>query len=78
METIQFETGKTYQARSVGDYNCIFEFVVISRTAKSIVINGSVNTKNKRCMIKIYDGQETVFPLGRYSMAPILTASKVK
>ena len=33
-----FETGKTYQARSIGDHNCIFTFKVIKRTEKTITI----------------------------------------
>ena len=33
MTITQFEVGETYAARSLGDYDCIFVFTVISRTA---------------------------------------------
>jgi len=32
----KFEEGKTYQTRSIGDNNCIFEITVIKRTAKTV------------------------------------------
>jgi hypothetical protein len=64
-----FEVGKTYSTRSVCDHNCVFAITVAKRTAKTIT-----TTAGKRLGIKIYDDREQVMPLGRYSMAPIISA----
>ena len=37
MEKIKANT--TYYTRSIGDHNCIFELTVLSRTAKTALIN---------------------------------------
>ena len=70
--TKQFQVGQTYSTRSACDYDCIFSFAVVGRTEKTVKINyhGKVTSKK----IKIYDGLETIYPLGSYSMAPVLSA----
>lgn len=70
-----FKVGLTYAARSPGDYNCIFTFPVLARSAKSITIRA--HGKEVRRGITARDGVETVAPLGRYSMSPILCADKI-
>lgn len=70
-----FESGKSYFCRSACDHNCIWTYTVVRRTEKSIWINDG--EKVKRCAVKQHDDSEYVFPLGRYSMAPVLTAEKV-
>jgi hypothetical protein len=74
----QFEVGKTYSCRSLCDYECIWSFTVISRTGKTIVVleDSKAEAKSLRINAKLseYNGAETVFPLGRYSMAPTLVA----
>ena len=74
----QFEVGKTYSCRSLCDYECIWSFTVIGRTGKTIVVReeGKAEAKSLRINAKLseYNGAETVFPLGRYSMAPTLVA----
>lgn len=69
----QFQAGKTYTTRSVCDSACIFAIEVISRTEKTITFkyHGTV----KRCKIKMFDGVESAFALGTYSMAPIFRAA---
>ncbi len=67
-----FDISKTYQMRSIGDSNVLWDVTIAKRTAKTIttVIDGRVRT------VKIHqtpDG-EIAFPLGRYSMAPTLRA----
>ena len=67
-----FEAGKTYYARSVCDYNCKWEITVMKRTAKTIT-----TTEGKRLGVSAYDGVEQVHHLGKYSMAPVITAENL-
>ena len=74
----KFETGKTYQTRSIGDYNCTFKIEVLKRTAKSIWFKDLHDSSIIiRKSVKVYDGVEEVMPLGTYSMAPRITAEKL-
>ncbi len=70
-----FAIGKTYTGRSVCDHECIFSLTVIGRTAKTIKVDlGRRGTKS----LKLHDGgdHEFVFPFGRYSMAPVISAER--
>ncbi len=73
----QFETGKRYFCRSIGDYDCIFTMKVISRTAKTIKVKMQDWIDVKTLRTSIYEGVEQVKPLGTYSMCPVMTAEKV-
>jgi hypothetical protein len=73
MTIATFTVGKTYTARSACDHNCVWSFKVVSRTAKSITIEGNEGTSRRG--VSIWDGGETAFPMGRYSMAPIIRAA---
>lgn len=73
--TTTFEVGQTYSTRSICDYDCIFSFKVIARTAKQVTIESNTWGVKKRG-IKIYDGVETCSPLGTYSMSPTIRADK--
>lgn len=72
----QFETGKTYTMRSACMHDCTWTYTVTERTAQTVTITDGKEVK--RCRIvkqdSLYRGAETIFPLGRYSMAPSLTA----
>ena len=72
----KFIVGQTYSCRSACDHNCVWSFTVTARTDKSVSLSGEfmngVKAATKR--IKVWDGQETVLPLGAYSMAPTLRA----
>lgn len=70
--TKQFKVGQTYSARSICDYDCIFSFTILGRTAKSITVNvrGSVVRRS----LSIYEGVEQFKPFGSYSMAAIVGA----
>lgn len=72
----KFEIGREYSMRSCGDYNCVWTYKVIARTAKTITITDGEETKKCRVNKKVSEfcGQESIFPLGQYSMAPILRA----
>lgn len=75
-----FEVGKKYTMRSVCDYNCTWTFQVVKRTAATVTLKGDFmnGVKVKTCRInkKLAEtfGEESVMPLGSYSMAPILSA----
>lgn len=72
----KFEIGKTYSMRSICDHECEWTYTVIARTAQTITI--SDGREEKRCRvckgISEMNGQEIIFPLGQYSMAPRLRA----
>jgi hypothetical protein len=65
MKTIQPNT--TLTARSIGDYNCIYSLRVISRAAKTAMIE--YDGKIRRAKIKTYGDSEYIRP-ENYSMAP--------
>ena len=60
----KFEIGNTYSMSSPCDHNCIWTYTVTARTAQTVTLSDGNHT-------------ETVFPLGSYSMCPILTADKI-
>jgi hypothetical protein len=68
----QFQVGNTYSTRSICDYDCIFGFMILGRTAKSVTVN--VNGKPVRRGLSIYDGVEQFKPYGTYSMCAIIRA----
>lgn len=71
----QFKVGTTYGVRSICDYDTIFKFTIVGRTDKSVKVDyhGKVTTRR----IRYTDGMvETIDPMGRYSMSPVLTADK--
>ena len=74
----KFEIGKKYSMSSICDHNCIWTYIVIARTAQTITLSDGKETKKCRInkMYSDYNKAETVFPLGQYSMCPILTAEK--
>ena len=67
-----FQTGRTYATRSICDHECIFSFVILARTAKTVTIN--VHGKVVRRGLSIWEGNEQFSPFGRYSMAAIVGA----
>ena len=74
----KFEIGKTYSMNSACMHDCVWSYTVTARTAQTITLNDG--EKVIRCRINKglseYRGAESVYPLGRYSMAPILSADK--
>jgi len=71
-----FEAGKNYQTRSICDHNCIFTAKVLKRTAKTVTV--ITDQGEARCKIHTDDeGEEFFFPYGRYSMAPVIKASRL-
>lgn len=72
----KFEVGKEYKMRSICDSNCIWSYTVIARTAQTITLTDGIKTLKLRVSKKTseYRGAETVYPLGQYSMCPMLSA----
>lgn len=72
----QFEIGKTYTMRSIGDHNCVWAYTITKRTAQTITITDGKETKTCRICkpVSQYRNAETIYPLGQYSMAPSLCA----
>ena len=75
-DVIPFASGIAYTCRSVCDHNCVWHFEVVSRTAKRVTLRELDSVKTVTVGISVYDGSETCFPAGRYSMAPILRAGR--
>ena len=69
-----FQVGKTYQVRSIGDWECIFSFTVEARTAKFVTVRN--NGKALRVGVTVRDGVETARPFGTYSMCPTIRADR--
>lgn len=77
METvIKFQIGQELSARSACDWDCIFRYTVVSRTAKFVTVK--YHNQLKRVSIRVRDGVEYCYPLGTYSMAHSISASEVK
>ena len=75
----KFEIGQTYTMRSACMHDCIWTYTVTARTAQTITLTDG--KKVQRCRISKltseYRNAESVYPLGQYSMAPILSADNV-
>jgi len=69
----QFFTGQKLKTRSICDHECIYTAVVLKRTNKTITIE--LEGRSERRKISIYDNCESIYPFGKYSMAPIFTAA---
>ena len=71
--TKTFEPGKQYSMRSPCDHECVWTYKVLKRTAKQVTLVDR-NGEEKRCGIRVWNGEEVCSPLGRYSMSPVLSA----
>lgn len=73
----KFEIGKTYTTRSACDHNCIYSYTIISRTAQTVkIIDKFGETKTCKIIKKLseYRGSESIYPEGKYSMCPVISA----
>jgi hypothetical protein len=71
----KFKANTTCSTRSVADYDCVFNFEVVKRSAKTITIK--YHGDLKRCKIHTDEnGDEFAYPLGRYSMCPVIRPAK--
>ena len=70
--TTQFQVGRTYSTRSIGDHDVIYSFEILKRTAKSVTVK--VYDKVVRRGLYIHNGVECFKPFGTYSMCAIISA----
>lgn len=76
---VRFEIGNTYECRSICDYNCVWSYTVIARTESTITIVNNTTGETQKNRILGFSkqmGVEIVYPLGRYSMCPSLSADR--
>jgi len=69
-----FTAGKTYKCRSICDSDMFFSIKVISRTAKTLVVDTDME-KGKKLRVFDLGGIEAVRPMGNYSMCPVIRAA---
>lgn len=74
--TINFKTGGVYVCASACDSGCRWTFTVVRRTASTCWIREGEAGELVARRVSVYDGREQLFPMGKYSMAPILDASR--
>ena len=74
-----FEINETYSMRSACDHNCVWTYKVISRTKATVTLSDGKEVIKCRInkQYSEYRNAETVFPLGKYSMCPTLSADRV-
>lgn len=74
----KFECGKIYATRFIGDHNAILKIKILSRTEKTVkyIILGwpQSNRPIRTARPFIFNRKESIYPLGKYSMAPIIDA----
>jgi len=73
-DIIKFQVGEEVATRSLCDWDCIFRFKVVSRTAKFVTFEyfGQL----KRVGVKVWDGREVASPLGNHSMSATVAAGE--
>ena len=76
--TKQFQIGKRYSTRSIGDHNAIFSFTIVSRTQKSVSFreDSFSDSSITQRRVKVQDDVEQFKPFGNYSMCPIIKADR--
>lgn len=73
---LKFEVGKTYEMRSPCMQDCVWTYTITRRTAQTVTITDGEQTKTCRISKQTseYRQAESIYPLGQYSMCPILSA----
>lgn len=70
--THTFEIGKTYTTRMICDADLILTMEVVKRTEKTVTCLYQGKVRSYR--VHLYNGVESFYPDGRYSMASVFTA----
>lgn len=72
MKTIK--SGDKLTARSIGDWNCVYVAEILGRKGKFVTVKA--DGREKRVMVRTdHEGNEFIFALGQYSMAPVFKAA---
>jgi hypothetical protein len=69
-----FVVGRTHAQRSICDYECVFSFTILARTAKTVTVN--VHGDVVRRGLSIWNGVEQFKPFGNHSMCAIIGADR--
>lgn len=72
----KFKVGQDLKVRSICDYDCIFRAKVLDRTAKFITVLVKGRKEPVRVKVIEYNGAETIYPFGRYSMTKRFSANQ--
>jgi hypothetical protein len=75
----KFAPGDVLTTRSICNHDCIYTATVVSRTAKSVMVDlgsGHGGIVRRGLLIDSYTGDEYFYPYGRYSMAPSFHAKE--
>ena len=75
MTTATFQVGSTYAMIWVGDADARTACKVLKRSAKFVTLDVD-GFGVQRVGVSLRDGVEVALPLGRYSMAPCVRASR--
>lgn len=72
----KFEIGKKYTHGWIGDSTLFTTWEVIKRTSQTITIkhNNEIKTCKIIKQLSEWEQAETIYPMGKYSMCPILRA----
>ncbi len=76
MKKTKFEEGKKYYCSSPLNSECVYEFEIVKRTEKMLVIKDS-DGNMKRRKIDIRDEEEIIYPNGKYSMCLVLGSNEL-
>ena len=71
-----FENNTTYSGRFITDSDAVLEVRVIKRTAKTVTYVHPHTGDEQRAKIHTEEGTEFFFPMGHYSMAPVIKADR--
>ena len=74
VQTEKFVQGGVYETRSICDSDCIFSFKVEKVTEKTVVITDKFG-KSRRCKIHTDNNRQFIYPMGVYSMCPIIRST---
>lgn len=72
--SVKFQVGKTYHDRSSCNWDTIYSFKVVGRTAKQLTLEEHGKTYKRG--IYVYDGVESCKPHGTYSMCSVIRADR--
>lgn len=77
-KVLKFEVGKVYYTRFVTSYDTIIKVKILSRTEKTIKwiqLSRYKQPEVKTSRPFVFEGVENFYPIGRYSLAPVIRAN---
>ena len=77
MENMKMMANTTYYSRSIGDYNCVFNIKVLSRTEKTAKIIDFYGNERRAKIYTDEHGMEFIMP-EKYSLAPVFRANRTE